>query len=122
MIEISFPVQSAGDAGELAKELRSSLLQHGISDDDIQIVKGRADTMDLGSLVQIAEPVIALALNSALFIKIIREVCLPARAGIRIKTDDGIFELKAAEIDSEKLHEILTVRAVPRSRTPQRKK
>ena len=105
MFEISFPGTSTADAGSLAKKLRLSLVQGGVSDRDIRIVKERPDTMELGSTLEI----VFIAAHTLAFAKAIWEICAPAKSGVRIKLPDGKkVDLKAHEIDLDRLKTILT--------------
>ena len=51
--KISFPSQPVAEAGVLAQELQLALLGSGADPSQVEIIKEQADTMDLGSVVQI---------------------------------------------------------------------
>lgn len=97
--------------------MRLALLRSGADPSKVEIVKERADTMDLGSVVQIvvdayhtsrpmlepfATPLTALHCALCFY-----EICRPARAGILLKTPRGTFKLSAHEVEIERLKQIL---------------
>jgi hypothetical protein len=111
MIEISFPSKTPDEAALMIKSLRTSLVRHGVADADIRIAKERADTMDLGTLLQIDVAtylhVAHLGLMGVACAKALWEICAPAHAPVRIKTAKGVVELSASEIESGRLQEVL---------------
>lgn len=92
--EISFPDQPADEARVLAQELRLALLRGGVDPSKVEIVKERADAMDLGSVVTIVGAIgpiagaIAIPIEVAHLTRILYETCRPARC-VRIKMPDG---------------------------------
>jgi hypothetical protein len=116
IFEISFPCE--GDkASLLAQEARSAFLEEGANPNTVEIVKKRADTMDLGATIQLALDVyhasapiienIVPALTVVHCARILWEICAPAHSGIHIKTPSGIdVELSASEISFERLRQV----------------
>jgi hypothetical protein len=117
--EISFPDQLAAEAGVLAQELRLALLRGGADPSKIEIKKDRADTMDLGSVVQVALDAyhtsgpmlehVMPALTAIHCARVLYEICAPAHSGIRVKTPRGTVELSGREVSLERLKELLEV-------------
>jgi hypothetical protein len=129
--EISFPDQPADEAGVLAQELRLALLRSGADPSKVEIVKDRADTMDLGSIVgiaidayhacgPIAGSVIQTALHARQYLepavppllalecaKCLYHICRPAHAGIVVETPHGTYKLSADEIEIERIEPVL---------------
>lgn len=54
IFEISFPCEGGDKASLLAQEARLAFLQNGANPNKVEIVKKRADTMDLGATIQLA--------------------------------------------------------------------
>jgi hypothetical protein len=119
MIEISFPDQTAAQATELVRELRQALLRDGAKPEGISLGRSDPQAMSHADYLQIAlntwqsvEPIahnVGIALTAFHVAQLACEVCLPARAGIRIKTPAGKeFWLSAGEIDATKLEKILS--------------
>ncbi|HXX84812.1 MAG TPA: hypothetical protein VEN29_12615 [Casimicrobiaceae bacterium] len=117
-VEISFPGPRADQAGVLSQELRLALLRSGADPGQIQIVKERADTMDVGSILQIVmnaasqaqtvlEHYVAPAFTLSHCAACLYDICNPANSGIRIKTSRGVFEFSANEVDIKQLKRIL---------------
>jgi hypothetical protein len=117
IFEISFPLEGADKASVLAQETRLAFLQNGANPKKVEIVKQRADTMDLGATIQLALDVyhasapvlenIMPALTVAHCARILYEICAPAHSGIRIKTPSGAeVELTASEISFERLRQV----------------
>jgi hypothetical protein len=111
--EISFPGQPAAEAGVLAQELRLALLRSGVDPTNVEIVRERPDTMDLGSCVQLyfaigkaLEPLVP-ALTALELAKLLCEICVPAHSGIRVKTARNTREVGASEMTPERLKQII---------------
>jgi hypothetical protein len=114
--EISFPDRPAAEAGVLAQELRLALLRGGVDPNKVEIIKERSDTMDLGSVVQIALDAyrasgpmlehVMPALTALHCARCLYEICVPARSGLIIKNRHTI-KLGAGEIEIERLKQIL---------------
>lgn len=117
--EISFPDQPADEAGVLAQELRLALLRSGADPSKVELIKERADAMDLGSVVswvhifvdayQASRPMLEPflpALTAVECARLLCEICAPAHSGIRIKTPRGTFKLSASETSVERLKQI----------------
>jgi hypothetical protein len=115
--EISFPDRPVDEAGVLAQELRLALLRSGADPERLSIIKERADTMDIGSVVQIvfdayhtSGPMlehVMPALTAIHCARVLYEICAPAHSGIRVKTPRGTYELSEREISLERLKEVL---------------
>lgn len=116
IFEISFPDQPADEAGFLAQDLRLALLRSGADPSKVEIMKKRADTMDLGAVIQIAldayhaaGPVlehVMPALTAVHCARVLYEICAPAHSGICVKTPRGTVKLRASEISFEHLKQI----------------
>jgi hypothetical protein len=65
MIEIGFPDESASEASVLAQELAQSLRLEGVVDADLNLIKERPETMDLGTALVIAD----LAVGSGVLVQ-----------------------------------------------------
>ncbi len=115
--EISFPDQPADEAGVLAQELRLALLRSGADPSKVEIVKERADTMDLGSVVGIAidayhavRPMLDYVpplLTAATCARTLYNICAPVHSGIRITTPRGtVVEINPGEVSFDHLKQI----------------
>jgi hypothetical protein len=115
--KISFPDQPAAETGVLAQELRLALLQSGADPSTVEIIKERADTMDLGSVIQIAldayhasRPILELVpplLTVATCARTLYNICARAHSGIRITNPRGtVVELSPGEVSFERLKQI----------------
>jgi hypothetical protein len=113
MLEISFPNKDdPAAAGKLARTLRTSLLQAGIPDSQLSVVRERDDAQDVGTLLQLEWASLLhgahLTLTTIAVAKALWEICTPARAAVRIKRGGHTIELNASEIQADKLEQILT--------------
>jgi|GEM_PF-2118121 hypothetical protein len=114
--KISFPGKSAAEAGVLAQELRLALLRAGADPGKVEIVKERTDTMDLGSVVELAFGALPVAslegfhniLTAAECALILYEICQKARSGILIRTPREEFKLGEEELSTGPLESIFS--------------
>lgn len=125
LIEISFPDQSAAQSAELVQELRQALLREGAKPEGMALGRSDPQAMSHADYLQIVlatwqsvEPVIqnvlhnfSIGLMAAHVAELACEVCIPARAGIRIKIEGKEFRLSAEEINVTKLEKILSALA-----------
>ena len=117
VVGLSFPNQTAAEAGILAQELRSAMVREGAPERAVAIVKDDPTTMDAGSVVQVAMSALGLGGTilegvTPLFAlvhcaTIIYEICTPKRAGITLTLPSGEkYSLRPEEIDVERLKTI----------------
>jgi hypothetical protein len=103
MIEISFQDVSAAEAGALARQLRSKLIQAGVPQADISISRTDSEAMDAGSLLHLAE-MVASYLAVPHCAMILWEISKSARAGFVIRGPRGaVFEFKPNDVQYERL-------------------
>jgi hypothetical protein len=127
MLEISFPDLSVRDCGRLAQQLHVKLTSQGLPENSIKVAKGRSDTMDLGTLVQIGHEAFHSAAHAAAFAPhVVRTVSKfaqhvdpylspvvlakdlfhllrRARSGIKLVGPGGAVLIEAGEITAENL-------------------
>ena len=103
MIEITFPNQSSAEAGMLAQELRAGLLRAGVPPATLSIGRDNPEAMDAGTILHIA----VITLEAIALAKVLYELCVPARTGLRIKGPNGTFDIAPAEVDVEFLQKLL---------------
>lgn len=103
MIDIAFPDRSPDEASILAQELAQALRAEGTPDSAMTLVRERPETMDLGTVLQIAE----IAVQATIIVKNLFDLWHRARCTLRITTPRGRFILPPSEIDVGKLNEIL---------------
>jgi hypothetical protein len=112
-LEISFTGKELGESTQLARELRDRLRSEGIPDETMTIARDRADTMDLGSalqLLELAEHIVVpatLAIHVATIAHTVYELCFREHCGLKVKIANRVVELGPGEIDIEKLRAVL---------------
>lgn len=114
MIEFSFQGVTAAEAGVLARQFQSALVQEGVSAEDVSITRADSEAMYAGATVQLLRDLVTVAEMVAPVIAVphcaalLWEICKPARAGLVVRCPNGkVFEIKAEEIQPDRLEAIL---------------